>query len=58
MDAEACFMGPEPDNRIAIRTYEKAGFRHLKTVRIPGGDTEYEYLMILERPPETEGGGE
>jgi aminoglycoside 6'-N-acetyltransferase len=58
MDAEACVMGPEPDNRIAIRAYEKAGFRHLKTVRIPGGDTEYEYLMILERPPETEGGGQ
>ena len=54
MEAEACVIGPEPSNHIAIRAYEKAGFRHLKTVHIPGGDAEHEYLMILERTAGTE----
>ncbi len=49
MQAAWCVIGPQPENRIAIRAYEKAGFRHLKTVRIPGGDAEYEYLMIISR---------
>jgi aminoglycoside 6'-N-acetyltransferase len=50
MAAARALLGPEPGNRIAIRAYEKAGFRHLKTVDIPGGDAEREYLMVLERP--------
>ncbi len=54
--ARAC-LGPEPDNRVAIRAYEKAGFRHLKTVEIPGGDPEHEYLMVLERPSDATSGG-
>ena len=28
--AEACIVGPEPGNRVAIRAYEKAGFRLLE----------------------------
>jgi RimJ/RimL family protein N-acetyltransferase len=49
MGASCCVIGPEPENRIAIRAYEKAGFRYQKTVHIPGGDTEYEYLMRVDR---------
>ncbi len=49
MGAELALLGPDPANRIAIRAYEKAGFRHLKTVEIPGGDPEHEYLMVLEQ---------
>jgi aminoglycoside 6'-N-acetyltransferase len=36
---------PSPDNSRAIRVYEKAGFRYLKTVWIPRED-EYEYVMV------------
>ncbi len=50
MGAALALLGPEPANRIAIRAYEKAGFHHLKTVDVPGGDAEQEYLMVLERP--------
>ena len=44
---ESCIIGPEPANRIAIRAYEKAGFRYLKTVREPSG--ELSYLMRVTR---------
>ena len=47
--ASCCVIGPEPENRIAIRAYEKAGFRHLKTIHTPGEDAEYEYLMRIDR---------
>jgi len=49
MGAVSCVLGPEPDNRIAIRAYEKAGFRHLKTVDVPGADAPREYLMRIGR---------
>ena len=49
MGAASCAIGPEPGNQIAIRAYEKAGFRYLKTVHIAGGDAEYEYLMRIAR---------
>lgn len=42
----SCIVGPEPRNRIAIRAYEKAGFRYLKTVQIPG-EPETEALMRI-----------
>lgn len=42
-------MGPEPANRAAIKSYEKAGFRYLKTVTI-ADEEEPEYLMRLENP--------
>jgi RimJ/RimL family protein N-acetyltransferase len=41
-----CVIGPSAGNAIAIRAYEKAGFRHLKTVAVPGED-EPEYLMRI-----------
>lgn len=41
-----CCVGPEPLNTAAIRAYEKAGFRHLKTVTVDG---ELEYIMIATR---------
>jgi predicted GNAT family acetyltransferase len=41
-------MGPAANNWIAIRAYEKAGFRHGTTVLVPG-EPEPEYLMRLVR---------
>lgn len=49
MGAAIALLAPEPGNRVAIRAYEKAGFRHLKTVETPGGDAEREYVMVRER---------
>jgi RimJ/RimL family protein N-acetyltransferase len=41
-----CVIGPSASNATAIRAYEKAGFRHLKTVAVPG-EEEPEYLMRI-----------
>lgn len=41
-----CVIGPEPENLAAIRAYEKAGFRHFKSVDTSEGP---EYLMKLAR---------
>jgi len=38
-----CIIGPDPNNKVAIRAYEKAGFKYIKTINT--GD-EIEYLMI------------
>ncbi|HLZ72359.1 MAG TPA: GNAT family N-acetyltransferase [Dehalococcoidia bacterium] len=46
--AEACIIGPAASNASAIRAYEKAGFRYLKSVRVPG-EAEPEYLMRITR---------
>lgn len=46
-----CVVGPEPGNNAAIRVYEKAGFRHLKTVQC-AHEKEPEYLMIARKEPE------
>jgi RimJ/RimL family protein N-acetyltransferase len=43
-----CVVGPDPGNRRAIRASEKAGFRYLKTVEVPGED-QPEYLMCIGR---------
>ncbi|SRR5579885_2016967 len=43
---ESCIIGPVVTNRAAIRAYEKAGFRYLKTVRLPN-EVEPEYLMRI-----------
>lgn len=43
-----CVIGPAASNAGAIRAYEKAGFRHVKTVAVPG-ETEPEYLLALTR---------
>lgn len=45
---ESCIIGPEPANTAAIRAYEKAGFRFLKQVQVPG-EPQAEYLLRLRR---------
>lgn len=47
-DVKWCVMGPHPENGGAIRAYEKAGFRYLKTIRLPDADAP-EYLMQIAR---------
>jgi AacA4 family aminoglycoside N(6')-acetyltransferase len=39
---------PSPANLRAIRCYEKAGFRRLRTIVTPDGTAEY---MVRDRPP-------
>lgn len=47
-DVASCIIGPSETNAIAIRAYEKAGFRYLKT--IPSADEPVpEYLMRISR---------
>lgn len=41
-DAVSCILGPEPENVIAIKTYEKVGFTYVKTVETKDGA---EYIM-------------
>ncbi len=45
---DVCAMAPDPANRAAIRAYEKAGFRYLKTVQCPG-EPRPEYVMSVDR---------
>jgi len=47
-EVDSCIIGPAQNNRAAIRAYEKAGFKYLKTVSIPG-ELEPEYLMRIAR---------
>jgi RimJ/RimL family protein N-acetyltransferase len=48
MGAGSCTIDPEPDNTVAIRAYEKAGFRYLKTVQVPA-EAHPSYLMQIKR---------
>jgi aminoglycoside 6'-N-acetyltransferase len=43
---EVCVIGPSVKNVAAIRAYEKAGFRPLREVQIPG-ESDPEFLMRL-----------
>lgn len=43
---DVCVIGPSVNNTPAIRAYEKAGFRPLKKVLVPG-EPEPEFLMRL-----------
>lgn len=45
--ARDCIITPEPKNTVAIKTYEKSGFKWYKTISLPNG--EEEYLMVLKR---------
>jgi aminoglycoside 6'-N-acetyltransferase-1b/aminoglycoside 6'-N-acetyltransferase-2 len=45
---DTAVMSPNPDNRRGIRAYEKAGFRHLKTVWMPP-ENAYEYVMVRDK---------
>jgi len=44
-----CAIDPEPENRRSIRSYEKAGFRHVRSYRSELNDADT-YLMVKERP--------
>jgi aminoglycoside 6'-N-acetyltransferase len=50
---KVCYIGPEQSNSAAIRAYEKAGFRHIKTVLVPG-ERDLIYLMRVEQEQLTE----
>jgi len=43
-----CIIGPEPNNKRAIRAYQKVGFKHVKTLRI-GDEKEDTYIMELSK---------
>ena len=43
---DVCVIGPSVNNTAAIRAYEKAGFRALKEVQVPG-EPDREFLMRL-----------
>lgn len=43
---DVCVIGPSVTNLLAIRAYEKAGFRSLKEVRVPP-EPDPEFLMRL-----------
>ena len=45
---EVAVISPNPDNKRAIRAYEKAGFRHLKNVWVPQ-EKAYEYVMVRRK---------
>lgn len=47
-DVNICIIGPEPSNKRAINSYNKAGFKYVKTVQIPN-DPEETYIMELPR---------
>ena len=47
-DATSCVIGPSAANRVAIRAYEKAGFRYFKTIPSSNEPTP-EYLMRIAR---------
>ncbi len=42
-----CIICPEPNNKSAICTYEKVGFKFLKIIQLPE-ESEPEYLMKLD----------
>lgn len=42
-----CLIGPEPENAVAIRAYEKAGFRYYRTITQDDGAREY--IMKVQR---------
>lgn len=43
-----CIIDPEPENKRAIRTYEKVGFKYVRTMQIPG-EPDVNYLMELPK---------
>jgi RimJ/RimL family protein N-acetyltransferase len=47
-DIDSCIIGPSEANAIAIRAYEKAGFRYFKTIPSTNEPTP-EYLMRIAR---------
>jgi aminoglycoside 6'-N-acetyltransferase len=48
-EVDLCVIGPTVSNVAAIRAYEKAGFRFLKTYLEPESREQQHYLMELSR---------
>lgn len=47
-DVTTYTIGPEPENTIAIRAYERVGFTYLKSIDLPAID-ERQYVMHMAR---------
>jgi aminoglycoside 6'-N-acetyltransferase len=47
-DVDCCIIDPSVENKIAIRAYEKAGFKYLKTVWYEK-DSQQEHILIINR---------
>jgi RimJ/RimL family protein N-acetyltransferase len=47
-DVTTCFIDPDPGNAVAIRSYERVGFRPLGVVR-EGADGDPAWLMRIDR---------
>lgn len=43
-----CIIGPEPKNARAIKSYEKAGFKYIKTVQV-GNEPDPTYIMEINK---------
>jgi RimJ/RimL family protein N-acetyltransferase len=43
-----CIIGPEPKNIRAIKAYEKAGFKYVKTVQV-GDEPDPTYIMEIKK---------
>lgn len=43
-----CIIGPEPANKRGIHSYEKVGFKYVKTVQV-GGEPDPTYIMELKK---------
>ncbi len=46
LHVDVCIIGPDPKNLIAIKAYQKAGFKHFKTIFTGKED---EHLMKITR---------
>lgn len=47
-DIVTCIVGPEPENKRAIKAYEKAGFKYVKTIQIPK-EPDPTYIMEITK---------
>jgi RimJ/RimL family protein N-acetyltransferase len=47
-NVDVCSIDPEPENKIAIRAYEKSGFGHIKTNWSPI-EKKWAYVMTINR---------
>lgn len=47
-DVRSVLVNPDPANAAAIRAYEKAGFRHVKTITVPG-QPKPSHVMRIDR---------
>src|SRR4051812_13711421 len=51
-----CVIGPAASNAAAIRAYEKAGFRYLKTIQVPGEPAPEALLRITRADLDADAG--